>query len=806
MTTQLPSKIGKYDVVGLIRRGGRGVVFDALDPDLNRRVAIKMIAQTFLADGENWKRFSAHAESLGALQHANIVKVYDAGLEEGYPYVVMEYADGESLERAMKGSRNFTLPEKLSIVAQVCTGLAYAHRHGIPHHDIKPGNIILCRDGGVKITDLGISNAVSETVIRNAELNDTLNYIAPEYAGAGVSDYRADFFSTGVVLYQLLSNHLPFEGDNPEATIHNILHEPRPALSRFGTKYRPEIESVLESVVERPWNRSWIERWPKIRRIGIKCGGFRIRPAAPGWPARRTIGNPQDSGTATAGEDGAFVGTTIVIVTAVDSGHGNQSAIRLLGDVERGIHQFESSMPLFNLWVQAERALAEERFEEAGEQAEKALALAPEDLDLQQLRETIRVEAARTEKLKTILSTALSGQAVGNLDAARKAAEEAVEVAPNNTEAKALYQLISLQALELARQRQIENSLQSARQEISSRNFGAAIGILRGAEELDPNAPGVQSLIQLAVSGQQQESRRQESERHQQAVESQKSAELAHAAEALRRGDYDDAIQILEELAKGIDQDAEIHQLLDRAHSERATAVEAVLRKADEEADLNQSKIILRTALQKLPTEERLKEKLVEVDHFDQMVCKAIVEARRLEDAGQYESALAKWEMVRVLHPRHPDLKETPKRIRTLQERSRDVSKQAWIDRIESALSKSDFSEVRELVDESLLQFAWDSELMDLQERAEAGIRQRAKAQKLVAKAQKLLSKQKWEAAGERFVHAFHAAPGDGWYGSKWLKGCRLHPATRCRRTARPASLSCGNSLSWRESPQARTK
>lgn len=516
MATQLPRKIGKYDLVGLIGRGASGAVFDAVDPDLNRRVAIKMIAQTYRDDGEDWRRFSAYAESIGSLQHTNIVEVYEAGLHEGYPYLVMEYVEGESLDSALKRSRNFGLLEKIGVAVQICNGLAYGHRQGLAHHDIKPANIILTRSGGVKITDFGFSNAVNHADLRNAEVN----YIAPEHTGDELLDFRADLFSTGAVLYQLLSNHLPFEGDTPEATIHKILHEPPATPSTFGITYPTEIESILD----RAMAKGPEDRYQRAEDFASDLQRL-LSKLNQGSDVSKIHKSPS-----------LEQATQSPLTAPVNPRDWNQNTGGLLSDVERKIQKFESSKAIFALWAQAEKALAEERFEEAHEHAEKALAMDPEDLDLQRLWLSIPVEAARTDKLKTMLRAALEAQADGDMDAARKAAEAALEVAPHNVEAKALHQLISLQALEAARQRQIGSSLEAARQEISSRNFGRAIEILRRAEELDPNAPGVRSLIQFALSGQEQEIRRQQIERLSDDIQ-----------EALKRDDYQAAIVRAEE-------------------------------------------------------------------------------------------------------------------------------------------------------------------------------------------------------------------------------------------------------------------
>jgi serine/threonine protein kinase len=253
MATPVPTKIGKYDVTGVLGRGGMGVVYEARDPYLDRRVAIKMITGGFAENPDMRKRFFREAQSLGSLQHSNIVTVFDLGDHEGNPYLVMEYLEGEGLDIALSSRRQFGLLDKMTIIIQVCHGLSYVHRRGVIHRDIKPANIMLCKDGGVKIFDFGIAHGGDQTVTRTGELLGTLKYMAPEQINSKSTDSRADIFATGVVLYQLITNHLPFEGDNTATTILKIVHEPPPPLRTFTLRRS---------------NRFSFGRWPRIPTIG----------------------------------------------------------------------------------------------------------------------------------------------------------------------------------------------------------------------------------------------------------------------------------------------------------------------------------------------------------------------------------------------------------------------------------------------------------------------------------------------------------------------------------------------------------
>ena len=148
-----PKKIGKYDVLDVIGRGGMGIVYKAVDPGIGRTVAIKMTTGSLGEDPELLERFYREAQSVGKLQHPNIVTVYDLGVEEGNPYLVMELLEGDSLESLLRARRSIPLEEKLDIVIQICNGIQYAHQRNVIHRDIKPANIMLLKDGTAKIVD-----------------------------------------------------------------------------------------------------------------------------------------------------------------------------------------------------------------------------------------------------------------------------------------------------------------------------------------------------------------------------------------------------------------------------------------------------------------------------------------------------------------------------------------------------------------------------------------------------------------------------------------------------------------------------
>ena len=188
LKTQKPEKIGKYDVLDVLGRGGMGVVYRARDARLGRIVAIKMLTEGFSGNADMLQRFYREASQTGALRHNNIVIVYDAGDQDGEPYIVMEYVEGEPLDRAIKRER-MQLEHALTIVEQLCHALAYAHRNGVIHRDIKPANVILRADGSIKLLDFGIARdetRVDTSITSTGSLVGTPPYMAPErFAGVG---------------------------------------------------------------------------------------------------------------------------------------------------------------------------------------------------------------------------------------------------------------------------------------------------------------------------------------------------------------------------------------------------------------------------------------------------------------------------------------------------------------------------------------------------------------------------------------------------------------------------------------------
>ena len=517
MASNVPEKIGKYDVIDVIGRGGMGVVYKAIDPHLDRTVAIKMITTGFAENPTQLKRFFVEAKSLASLVHPNIVTVYDLGDFNGNPYLVMQYLEGEDLDSALKAKRQLSLLDKTNIIIQVCEGLGYAHQRNVIHRDIKPANIMLCRDSAIKIFDFGIAKMGDQNITRNAsQIVGTLNYMSPEQVNGHPVDGRTDLFSAGVVLYQLITNRLPFEGESTTNTLLKITREPPPPLKDFLAIYPPE----LEAVVLRALAKDREERYQSADEMA-----FDLHQIQGHLKQELIDSNMEEVAVLMERSDLYKSKDRLMQVLKID--HQNTRANSLLRDVLGKIQRQEVNTQVTKLRERAEAALAQNQYPIAQECLERALSLDKNNTGVQRLREEVRQAAERAEKLQQALKTAEAAHSEGKLDAAKEAVAEALKLAPDDAQAKTLDRLIERDSVERSRQKQMEKLLADAQQEISARRFTAALEILKEAEALDSKAPQVQALLESATAGQEQERRRKELEALTREVE-----------EALNRDDY----------------------------------------------------------------------------------------------------------------------------------------------------------------------------------------------------------------------------------------------------------------------------
>ncbi|MBZ0105863.1 MAG: protein kinase [Sulfuricella denitrificans] len=223
----IKQNIGRYEIISEIGQGAMGVVYRALDPLLERTVAIKTISLDLSKDEfeEFEQRFYREAKSAGRLNHPNIVTIHDVGNTDNIAYMAMEFLEGVELRDIMDAGAQLELDRIVEIVSQVADGLAFAHEHGVVHRDIKPSNIMILKNGVAKITDFGIALIPSSSRTMAGMVLGSPKYMSPEQVVGQDVDQRSDIFSLGVMLYEMLTGKPPFSGDNISAIMYRILNE-----------------------------------------------------------------------------------------------------------------------------------------------------------------------------------------------------------------------------------------------------------------------------------------------------------------------------------------------------------------------------------------------------------------------------------------------------------------------------------------------------------------------------------------------------------------------------------------------------
>ncbi|WP_418790478.1 Stk1 family PASTA domain-containing Ser/Thr kinase [Phosphitispora sp. TUW77] len=236
----------RYEIVSRLGGGGMAVVYKARDTLLNRQVTVKVLRSEFTSDEEFVSRFRREAQAVAKLSHPNIVSIYDVGQDGEIHYIVMEYIEGRNLKEIIKEHGKLPVDQAVDIARQICEGLNDAHENGIVHRDVKPHNILVTDNGRVKVTDFGIAQIVSSVTITNSStIVGSVHYFSPEQAKGETTGVKSDIYSVGVVLYEMLTGKVPFEGETPIAiALKHIKSDPVPPRS-LNPAVLPDLERII---------------------------------------------------------------------------------------------------------------------------------------------------------------------------------------------------------------------------------------------------------------------------------------------------------------------------------------------------------------------------------------------------------------------------------------------------------------------------------------------------------------------------------------------------------------------------------
>src|SRR5215468_2607906 len=250
----------RYQLQNPIGRGGMATIYRGHDMRMDRVVAIKVLREVYSTDPKFVTRFQREAKAASALQHPNIVQVYDYGQSDGNYYIVMELVEGTDLRRYLRSRGILDIDRAIIIAHDIALGLGAAHRRGIVHRDVKPQNILVGRDGSIKLTDFGIASVYkdinAERLTTTGMTLGTVQYYAPEQAQGEIVTPAADVYALGIVMYEMLTGHPPFDGDSPVAVAMQHIQDPPTPPSQLN----PSIPPALEEIIMR-----CLEKVPKMR-------------------------------------------------------------------------------------------------------------------------------------------------------------------------------------------------------------------------------------------------------------------------------------------------------------------------------------------------------------------------------------------------------------------------------------------------------------------------------------------------------------------------------------------------------------
>jgi len=389
-----------------------GVVYRARDPIINRLVALKTITAA-ASDNQNLlERFYREAQSAGGLQHPNIVTIFDMGDEAGVPYIAMELIEGDNLEQMISQRMPIPVSLKLLYAAQACSAFDYAHKRGIVHRDIKPGNIMVNKDGAVKVVDFGIARVLETSKTQTGMLIGTFAYMSPEQYHGEHADERSDIWSFGVLLYELLCYRRPFIETTPAALMHSICSQDAPSLRSVD----PAVPADLEIVASRLLQKSPRNRYQSMEDVLLE-----LDPICKALQAESVAGMVTESRELAARSQQAEIDRELAARKALDEGKSLLNAARYADaastvraglkadpanhDLQKLLEQIEPDKKKSMTRQDMERRIREikgkinrEKFSEAVDLAKQSIASFGPDTDITQLLNSAHVEMETRER------------------------------------------------------------------------------------------------------------------------------------------------------------------------------------------------------------------------------------------------------------------------------------------------------------------------------------------------------------------------------------------------------------------------
>ncbi len=646
----MAEQIGRYRIEREIGRGGFGHVYLAYDPVMDRKVAVKVLTQ--LDDPSLIARFRTEAIAAGNLHHRNIVTIYDFGEDGPRHYLVMEYLDGSDLQHLMSSNEPLALWQKVDIMSQIAEGLYCAHQSGVVHRDVKPANVIVMRDGTVKILDFGIARLTERDatrLTRSGFLVGTVLYMSPDQLSDGSVDALSDIWSYGVMYYEILTGRHPFaSGQDTGSVMYRIMNQDPERI----TSIAPECPEALERIVMRLLAKQRENRYQSLAELQYDA-----------LPVLRELKRQQAAGllgqAASLVDDGRYDDAEPLIRSILDLDPGNGEGARLRERLGQARKRQLVRPKVDKLLETVETQAAARNYRAAIDALQKARALDPADASLPQRMEALRAKQQQSDMAQRCLSEARHQVELQNFTEAFKQATNAVNADPGAPEAAQLLDNIQRELAQRDRERNIQRAINRAKGLLVMEVFDEALELLRKAAE---DYPGSERLEELLRQTQRQKADKEARERV--------AAGIAIARGLLKKRSFAEAIAGLEALQREFPADTELAGLLgfareERASEERAAAVDRLIRDARTRAqnrDFEGAIRAIEEGLASSPGEESLLRMMQAVlaakaeDEKARGLQETLGRARRLREQGAFQEALELCAAFERDHPGDPEL------------------------------------------------------------------------------------------------------------------------------------------------------
>jgi eukaryotic-like serine/threonine-protein kinase len=537
-------KLGKYELLGELGRGAFGIVYRARDPMINRMVALKTMT-TGIADNPNLlERFYREAQSAGFLQHPNIVTIYEMGDEAGTPFIAMELVDGPNFDELITRRAQLPLAVKVVYAVQACRAFDYAHKRGIVHRDIKPGNVMVNKEGTVKVVDFGIARILEASKTQTGTLIGTFAYMAPEVFHGEHATERSDIWSFGVLLYEFLAYKQPFVGQSPASLMQAICLQEAVALRQVA----PDCPEDLESVVHRMLRKAEGERFQTMEDLLLEldpiCRRLQSETAAAMLDQARQFM-----------AQGKFAEARESLRDAMQVDSTNLEARGLSEKVNAELKRLAVRKQAQQHVDEGRRLLEEGKPQEATGEADNALHLDSKFEPARQLRQDIEREIQRRRLGHQYLESAMQRLVEGLPEEAEALLLKAREVDPASTQLLELEEQVVQEKQRRQQRGRLLDGMQQARALWIQRKYEECVAALTQLQQAFPDEDDVPRLLETAREDQ---------------AEQNKQDRLAQARDLLVARRYEECIAPLQKLHQEFPRDDEIQRLLETARADQA--------------------------------------------------------------------------------------------------------------------------------------------------------------------------------------------------------------------------------------------